>query len=134
MKFVMLLFCSSVYADNQVYIDQIGSYNNVSIEQISSTSASTYTDLHMNGNYNTAIIHQESIVGTKNISLSLSGNNKTVDIIQQGSGNHQASILLSGEKSGLNLIQNGNISQSYSLNFTCTTPGGCATIQVQLGQ
>lgn len=128
----MLLFCSSVYADNQVYIDQIGSYNTITIEQISSSS--TYSDLRINGNYNDVYILQESTFGNKNISLSISGNNKTVDIIQQGSGNHQANISLSGEKSGLNLIQNGNIPQSYSLNFNCTTPGGCATIQVQQSQ
>lgn len=134
MKYLILLFCSSVYADNQLFIDQVGSYNNLTINQSSSISASTYADIHVNGDHNVAIITQESISGYKNATLTLNGTKKSVEIVQQGTGNHQASVSLSGENSGLNLFQVGSISQSYSLTFNCTTPGGCAPIQVYQGQ
>jgi hypothetical protein len=91
-------------------------------------------DRHINGDYNIANIEQESISGSKSAIISLNGDNKTVDIVQQGTGNHQANVSLSGEKSGLNLYQVGSLSQSFSLSFNCTTPGGCTTIQVQQGQ
>ena len=66
--------------------------------------------------------------------MSLSGGNKHVDILQQGSADHMADVQLSGQPVNLSLQQSGATQQFYSINFNCATVGGCAPIQVQQGQ
>jgi hypothetical protein len=64
----------------------------------------------------------------------LSGGNKTVDITQQGSAAHMARIELSGTPIGLTLTQSGSTQQHYSINYNCTTAGGCGPVTVTQGQ
>lgn len=171
-------FINRSTADSQVYIDQIGtsntitvnqtgtqnnyakysgngSGNNVDIDQTSSNLSSTnYTTLMIVGNNNIADIKQNNTGGNKLISANIIGNNssllinqsgsgnhyaetslsdgdKHVDINQQGSGNHMTTITLSGNPVDLSLSQSGTIQQFYSINFNCTTIGGCPKISVQ---
>lgn len=49
------------------------------------------------------------------------------NVTQKGSGNHNASITLTGAYSTtLNLLQQGSTNQSYSLTQNCQTVGGCS--------
>lgn len=144
--------------NNYLKIDEIGSFNTITSTQTSTNSTATnYAELSIIGNNNTLSMTQQSTGGTKgafitisnnanNIILqqkdsgndytviNVSGGNKTVSVTQQGSGNHMTDIALSGQQTGLTLTQSGSIQQSYSINFNCSTMGGCAAIQVQQGQ
>ena len=135
-----------------------GSFNDVSIVQSSTTaSATNYTDLGVTGNNNSVTITQQSTGGSKGAFVSiansnntvllnqkdsgnhyaevnLSGGNKNVDILQQGSAGHMARIGLTGMPTELSLTQSGGTQNFYSINFNCTTAGGCAKITVTQGQ
>lgn len=167
--------------DSQIYIEQIGennsitvqssgtvnnyvkyvgngSNNNIEVTQGSNTpSGANYTDLHIVGNSNTALILQQGSGGVKGAfvnvqdnnnvltlqqtgagnhyaEVSLTGGNKTVDILQSGPASHMANVTLTGLPASLNLQQTGSAQQSYSINFNCATSGGCAPISVKQGQ
>jgi len=135
-----------------------GYSNTVTITQSGNASTQTnYTELSIAGNNNTATITQTSTGGGKGVfaavannsnlltvqqkdsgshyaEISLSGGSKTVDLLQQGTTGHMAKITLSGQPIGLNLTQSGGTQQFYSINYNCTTAGGCAAITVQQGQ
>ena len=54
------------------------------------------------------------------------------NIIQKGSGTHQATIDLIGSyKTDLSLTQNSGSNQTYSLTNNCVTVGGCAVSVTQ---
>lgn len=144
--------------NNRADYDANGTSNNTTITQ--SGNASTvvnYADVWISGNNNTTNITQQSTGGSKGAFVSISNNSnivnlqqkdngnhyasidlqngsKKVDVVQQGSGNHMTSITLSGQPSELSLSQSGSTQQFYSINFNCTTLGGCAKISVQQGQ
>lgn len=103
---MMLGILSAKPAKAQIYIEQIGNYNNVLVEQ----SGSHYAD------------------------IKVSGANKTVDVLQQGTASHAASVTLSGEPVNLSLTQVGSVNQTYSITSNCATPGGCGPIIVRQGQ
>jgi hypothetical protein len=135
-----------------------GNNNTVNINQSGTASTTAnYIDLNIHGNNNIANLTQTSTGGAKGIyatvnnsnnsltvlqkdggnhyaEVLLNGGNKTVDITQQGSGNHMARIELSGTPIGLSLTQSGPTQQHYSINYNCTTAGGCGPVTVQQGQ
>ena len=146
------------------YVNYVGngSNNNISVTQRGNTNTQTnYADLTVTGNSNTVDIKQRTsnelnsfgkgafvtISGNNNSLLldqknsgshyaevNLSGGNKNVDILQQGSASHMARVGLSGNPVDLSLSQSGTAQQYYSINFNCTTTGGCPKITVQQGQ
>jgi len=142
---------------NYVKYFSSGSYNNVTVTQLGNSSTqSNYVDVAINGSSNIVDITQNSTGGGKGVfasindnnnnvtvlqkdggsdylNLSLSGGSKTVNITQQGAGNHMADITLSGAGSrSLNLTQQGSTQQSYSLNSSCAS--NCQAITVTQGQ
>lgn len=144
--------------NNYFYYSGNGSSNNIDITQ-SGTGSTTanYIELHVTGNTNTINMQQTSTGGSKAVfativdnnnslivqqkdngshwaEISLGGGSKNVDITQQGSGNHMASVTLTGLPVDLSLTQSGSTQQYYSINFNCTTSGGCAKITVTQGQ
>jgi hypothetical protein len=174
-------FVNRTSQDSQVYIEQLGdvntvtvqqtgtlnnyaeyngngSYNNVNINQSgNANSVANYIELNINGNSNTTNLTQSSTGGGKGIyatvnnsnnsltilqkdagshytEVLLNGGNKTVDITQQGSAGHMARVELSGNPIGLTLTQSGSTQQNYSINYNCTTAGGCGAVTVQQGQ
>lgn len=133
-----------------------GDSNTVTINQSGNNSTQTnYTDLTINGNSNRASITQTSTGGTKGafvsisdnnnnvtilqkdsgsdyLNLNLSGGAKTVDITQQGAGNHMADITLTGAGArSLSLTQQGSTQQFYSISSTCAS--SCQAITVTQG-
>jgi fibronectin-binding autotransporter adhesin len=174
-------FVNRTTQDSQVYIEQIGGFNSVVVEQTGTRNNYTeyngngnyntvnitqsgnagttanYAEININGNTNTVNITQQSTGGGKGIfstinnsnnsltilqkdsgnhyaEVLLNGGNKTVDITQQGTGGHMARVELSGNPIGLTLTQSGSTQQHYSINYNCTTAGGCGAISVQQGQ
>lgn len=178
-------FVNRTTADSKVILEQIGSFNTITVEQTgtknnyakysgtgdsntisitqqaNNNTQTNYTDLYINGNSNTVDIKQRtsnetnsfgkgafvSITGNSNslildqknsgnhyAEVSLSGGSKNVDILQQGSAAHMARVGLSGNPVDLSLSQSGSTQQFYSINYNCTTTGGCAKITVTQGQ
>lgn len=135
-----------------------GSYNTVNINQSGNASTvANYLELNINGNSNTANLTQQSTGGSKSIHATvnnsnnsltilqkdagnhyaevlLNGGNKTLAITQEGSADHRAKVELSGTPINLNLTQSGSTQQFYSINYNCTTAGGCGAVTVQQGQ
>jgi hypothetical protein len=135
-----------------------GSYNDVNIQQSGNANTqANYIELNISGNNNTANLIQQSTGGGKGIyatinnsnnsltvlqkdsgnhyaEVMLNGGNKNVDITQQGSASHMAKISLSGTPIDLSLTQSGSTQQHYSINYNCTTAGGCGAVTVQQGQ
>ena len=144
--------------NNRADYDANGTNNTTTITQ--SGNASTvvnYTDVWINGSNNNTSITQQSTGGSKgafvtiqdnnNIvnlqqkdngshyaAINLQNGNKKVDVVQQGSASHMTNISLSGQPTELSLIQSGSTQQFYSINFNCSTMGGCANVTVQQGQ
>ena len=79
--------------------------------------------LDVNGNSNTGTFIQED-VGTHYLDITLDANHD-VSITQRGNGNHAARVDLDGYSTDFDLIQQGNTSQNYTLDNTCSNALGC---------
>ena len=142
--------------DHIIKLEIDGNLNDVHIEQrANSGSDGHYTDLDINGNSNIIDVMQASsfekqlftnITGnsntlnidqtgnsTKYMEIDLVGNGHSVTANQKDTGNHKASISLTygSAASTVNLLQEGATDQSYSLEQTCYTVGGCSASVTQ---
>lgn len=67
---------------------------------------------------------------SKNLTVKAYNDANVVSIVQKNNASHNATVLLYGSQpTTLNLLQQGGTAQSYSINQTCHTNGGC-TINV----
>jgi hypothetical protein len=149
-------------ADNSVYIDQrLGSANNsITIEQTVHSTGKNAVDITITGIGNNGIVNQIAnssayhnftsvITGNTNsfnvtqsgtsghtLELTLTGNGHAAAVIQQGNNGHQANITLinAGGASNLNLNQQSNTGQNYSIIQQCANPSGCSVSVTQSGQ
>jgi hypothetical protein len=65
--------------------------------------------------------------GNKTVNYKSYQNGSQISGVQKGNGAHNATITLYGSQpTTLNLTQNGGTSQTYNLNQTCQTSGGCS--------
>ena len=103
-------------------LDVDGNSNNLTITQKDNNGKTMFLDI--NGNSNIGIFIQED-VGTHYLDVTLDANHD-VTITQRGNGNHAARVNLAGYSTDFDLIQQGNISQNYSLDNTCSNALGCA--------
>lgn len=116
-------------------INITGNLNNVTMNQHSTLSETAFIDI--TGNSNVVDLLQQNTsnaVGTtKFADITLTGDGHTVNLTQDGTGGHQATIDLTygSAPSTLNLNQLGSTSQSFSLEQTCYTAGGCSTTLTQ---
>ena len=87
----LLLFTTVVQAQNAVYIDQVGSYNNIYIDQKDSVQKST--NITATGDLNTINVLQQGL-GNHTLGIqNLKGNNNILNLIQTGSGAHELNII-----------------------------------------
>jgi hypothetical protein len=124
-------FTNRVIKDSQVYIDQIGdnntitvtqqgtkdnkvayqgngSNNTVTINQTGNNSTTTnYIDLKITGDSNTANLTQTSTGGGKGIFATINNNNNSLIVQQKDSGSHYAEINLSGGNKNVDVLQQG---------------------------
>jgi len=131
-----------------------GNYNTVGILQENDGGIGSnghFMDVDINGNSNTAYADQKDD-GDKMLFLDVNGASNTIDILQQGtgehfldvtlgsnqtvdinqdgSGSHSATINMSGYSATLDLDQTGSTDQTYSLEQICTNLNGCGTTTV----
>ena len=103
---------TAVYAPaggNLVYIDQIGSYNSVTVSQNGTGHAAVVTMGSASGVDNTTVAIDQKDSGAKRATVDISGGfNNGVSITQQGAGNHTASITnLNGIANNITINQGG---------------------------
>lgn len=112
-------------------INITGNLNDVTMVQRSTLSETAFIDI--TGNSNVVDLLQQNtsnaVGSTKFADIKLTGDGHTVNLTQDGTGGHQATINLiyGSAPSTLDLNQLGSTSQSFSLEQTCYTAGGCST-------
>jgi hypothetical protein len=110
---------------NYSEIDIIGSNNSVTTIQTSGlTSATNYMEISVNGSNNTIENRQNSTGGIKGSMTMVNNNNNQVEIWQKDSGSHYAEINVSGGSKTVGVIQEGSGSHMAKITLT----GGATTI------
>ena len=143
--------------EHTIKLDVDGDLNNIDIIQrsSSSTNGGHHTELEVTGDSNVVDLKQigdyskdifGSVTGDSNnvlvrqrgesnkyLEFELIGNGHDLDVEQSGTGSHKASITLTNGSapSSLDLTQSGSTSQSYAIEQTCYTVGGCSATVTQ---
>ena len=121
---------NTVNQGHYVGIDLIGDSNVIDVFQANDYSKKLFSTVTGNSNLINVIQKGDS---SKYAEIELIGNGHSVDLTQQGLGNHDASISLiyGSASSSVTLDQNSSLDQSYSLEQTCYTIGGCSATVTQ---
>lgn len=138
MRFLLLLiFCSTSWAQNSVYITQAtGTNNSVTVSQ----SGHNNFDLSLVGNNNLIYVTQSNTTSVNNVNLTVNGNNdsitlsqltggktanvtingnyNTISETQKGTGSHISTITLVGNDNNIDILQQGSSKQTLTLNLT----------------
>ena len=125
-------FINRTTADSQVYIEQIGNQNTITVNQTgtrnnytkyygngtsntvtvnqsgNSSTVANYIDLSVTGNSNTVNLTQTSTGGGKGIFATVNNSNNSLIVEQKDSGSHYAEIALTGGSKSVNLLQQGS--------------------------
>jgi hypothetical protein len=94
---------------NSIYIEQIGSYNSVTVNQDGTGHAAVVTMGLTSSVDNTTVAIDQKDSGPKSATVNIPGGfNNSVNILQQGAGNHTAAITnLNGIANSITINQNG---------------------------
>lgn len=135
-------FKNRTTSDSQVYIEQLGNGNIVTVEQTGSknnsvdyysngsgntvniTQSSTmptavnYTELRIIGNTNTAAITQQSTGGEKSAFVTIADSNNSVLLQQKDSGSHYAEVSLTGGNKNVDILQQGSGNHQAKVGLT----------------
>ena len=139
-------------------VDIDGNSNSINTLQTTATSARHYLEATVDGNSNTLLLQQRDTnknmfvsiygdyinltvnqkgLGNHYLEMNMIGDDHVASIVQDGSGNHAATIQLENGGGAWNfqLSQNGSTNQTYSLphglsngntvSGVCSTPSGC---------
>jgi hypothetical protein len=108
----------------------VGNNNTANITQIGDGEKQNFTNI--NGSNNT-INNLQNGTGTKYSDIKTTGNGHIVTLDQKDGGNHAARIDVTnaGGASNINVLQQGNTSQIYSIQQSCATVSGCAVTLTQ---
>jgi len=108
---IAALLSSSIYAQtqNSIYIEQIGSYNSVTVLQDGTGHSATVTIGLTSAVDNTVVAIDQKDSGAKTATVDIPGGvNNSVNILQQGAGNHTAAITnLNGIGNNITINQGG---------------------------
>jgi hypothetical protein len=100
---------SASSTSNSIYIEQVGSYNSVTVNQDGTGHAATVTMGLVSAVDNTTVAIDQKDSGAKTATVNIPGGfNNSVSILQQGAGNHTASITnLNGIGNSVTINQGG---------------------------
>jgi hypothetical protein len=108
---IAVLLSTNIYAQNQntIYIEQIGSYNSVTVNQDGIGHTATVTMGLTSNVDNTTVAIDQKDSGPKTATVNIPGGfNNSVSITQQGAGNHTAAITnLNGIANSVTINQGG---------------------------
>lgn len=101
-----------------------GNTNTVNVSQTNNAEKTSF--ISVGGNANN-ITNNQAGTGAKYSDIKTTGNGHTVFLDQKDAGNHNARIEVTnaGGASNINVIQQGNTNQVYSIQQSCATVGGC---------
>ena len=113
-----------------VNLEVTGDSNVLDLKQISDYGKNIFGKVTGDSNNVTVYQHDDS---NKYLDFNLTGDGHTIDVEQTGTGAHNAEIDLTygSASSTVNLLQQGSTNQSYSIEQTCYTTGGCSTTVTQ---
>lgn len=108
----------------------VGNSNTVNVSQTGDGEKQNFNSVSGNGN---TINHIQNGTGTKYSDIKATGNGHNITLDQKDGGNHAARIEVTnaGGASTINILQQGNINQTYSIQQSCATVGGCAVSLTQ---
>jgi hypothetical protein len=114
------------------FSEMLISGNNNTIVNNQSGNGEKISFISNNGNAN-AISSTQSGNGTKYSDIKATGNGHTVMLDQKDGGAHGARIEVTnnGGSSNINVLQQGNANQTYSIQQSCATVGGCSVTVTQ---
>ena len=142
-------FLNRPHADSKVMIEQIGSYNHITVQQTGTnqnyleyigTGNNNQITVNQSGNVNTQVnyaeirlgttgsannntvnLTQQSTGGGKGAFITVNDNNNAVTLQQKDSGSHYAAIHVSGGSKTVDVIQQG--SAGHMADITLSGPG-----------
>lgn len=127
--------------DSQVWIEQIGNNNTITVEQTgtrnnyarsvgvgsnntvtvtqsaSNNTTSNYTEVSVTGNQNVVEVTQSG-TGNKSAFVTANNNNNTVSVVQRDGGNHWASVSVSGGDKSVSVTQEGGGSHRADISLS----------------
>jgi hypothetical protein len=125
-------FTGRITQDSKVYVEQIGSYNTVIVQQTgtknnyaeyngqgdnntvnisqstTNSTATNYSEVNVTGNSNTVNVTQQSSGGNKSAFVTVNDHNNNVTLLQKDSGSHYADIRVTGGSKTVNVTQEGS--------------------------
>lgn len=105
--------------NNYAYISNSGSFNTINTTQSGNASTVTNYSYNMiNGNNNTIGITQTSTGGSKASFVTVQNNSNTIDITQTDSGNHYAEVGVSGSNKSVSVTQKGSANHMTSVQLS----------------
>jgi len=120
------------YGGHFVRLDIHGSNNTFLGSQRSNNSGHEHSNTtYIYGNNNDVFTVQWGNQD-KTLNLTINNSDNDVDMIQKGSSSHSATVSITGSYgTDLDLLQQGDTAQSYSLTQNCQTSGGCSVSVTQ---
>jgi hypothetical protein len=139
-------FTNRTTNDSRVYVEQIGNFNEVTIQQTGtrnnyleytgngmsndvnvtqSGNASTtanYIDLNVSGSNNTVNMTQTSTGGTKSMFVDVQNNNNNVNIQQKDNGSHYIDLTITGGSKNIDILQQGSAAHRADITLTGASP------------
>jgi hypothetical protein len=108
----------------------IGNTNTINVSQTGDGEKTSF--ISVDGNTNT-IINNQFGTGTKYSDIKATGNGHSITLDQKDGGAHAARIDVTnnGGSSVVNVLQQGNTNQTYSIQQSCATVGGCSITLTQ---
>ena len=112
-------------------IDIHGNRNSIAGYQMNAGIGSHTADIYIWGDDNSAWLRQKNN-NAKNLDLLIKNDDNVVAVLQKDHASHSATITLDGTYgTNLNLTQQSNTAQSYTLIQNCLTIGGCNISVIQ---
>lgn len=114
------------------FSEMLISGNNNSIINNQTGNGEKINFISVGGNSNN-IANTQSGTGAKYSDIKATGNGHTIMLDQKDGGNHAARIEVTnnGGASNINVLQQGNTNQTYSIQQSCATVGGCSVTVTQ---
>lgn len=137
-------FINRTTQDSQVYIEQLGNQNTITVNQTgtknnytkyygngssntinitqsgTNTTQTNYVDATVVGNSNNVNLQQQSTGGGKGIFATVNNNNNTLLVQQKDNGSHYADVSLSGGNKNVDILQQGSASHMAKITLSGT--------------
>lgn len=137
-------FVNRTTQDSQVYIEQIGNSNTITVNQSgtrnnytkyygngssntiaisqsgNSSTLVNYIDASVTGNSNKVTLQQQSTGGAKGIFTTVNNNSNTLLIAQKDNGSHYADVALTGGSKNVDILQQGSATHMTKIALSGT--------------